>query len=171
MAALKASDSRITGSEARYRLMPHAFITVSSLLRDSSPNVTSTLSSAAIGITKIHELRRHVDQQPADIRHGRLPLENLVGPVEERRDVEQPQQRQEREPDDPDVDAADIAVQEAGTRQPQVRAAGSPGPAPGQRRPARGAALLASERRGGLRLLPVLNGRPVPGACRHPPEP
>ena len=31
--------------------MPQAFITVSSLVRDSSPKVTSTLSSAAIGIT------------------------------------------------------------------------------------------------------------------------
>ena len=36
----------------RYRLIPQAFMTVSSLVRDSSPKVTSTLSSAAIGMTK-----------------------------------------------------------------------------------------------------------------------
>ncbi len=41
----------MTDSEARYRLMPQAFMTVSSELRDSRPKVTSTLSSAAIGMT------------------------------------------------------------------------------------------------------------------------
>ncbi len=32
--------------------MPQAFITVSSLFRESNPKVTSTLRSAAIGMTK-----------------------------------------------------------------------------------------------------------------------
>ena len=36
----------------RYRLMPQAFITVSSLERASMPNVISTLSRTASGMTK-----------------------------------------------------------------------------------------------------------------------
>jgi hypothetical protein len=51
MVALKRSDSSTTAADARYRLIPHAFITVSSLFRDRRPNVTRTLSSAAMGIT------------------------------------------------------------------------------------------------------------------------
>ena len=48
---LNISDMTTTEREARYRLIPQAFMTVSSEFRDSRPNVTSTLRSAAIGIT------------------------------------------------------------------------------------------------------------------------
>ena len=50
--ALPNSDRAITGSAVRYRLMPQAFITVSSLERASMPNVTSTLNSTASGMMK-----------------------------------------------------------------------------------------------------------------------
>jgi hypothetical protein len=42
----------MSGAVMRYRLIPQAFITESSLVRLSRPKVTSTLRSAARGITK-----------------------------------------------------------------------------------------------------------------------
>ena len=41
----------MSGAEIRYRLIPHAFITDSSLERLRRPNVTRTLKSAASGMT------------------------------------------------------------------------------------------------------------------------
>ena len=45
------------------------------------------------------ELRRPVEQEPADFRGIGLPLENLVGAVQERGDVEEAKQGEERQPD------------------------------------------------------------------------
>ena len=47
---LKISANRISGSAERYRLMPQARITISSLFLVSRPTVTSVATSAPIGM-------------------------------------------------------------------------------------------------------------------------
>ena len=50
-APLHTRAKRKSGREIRYRLMPHAFITVSSLLFVSRPTVTSVATRAEMGRT------------------------------------------------------------------------------------------------------------------------
>ena len=52
---------------------------------------------------------------------GRLPLEQLVGLVDERRDVEDAEQRRERDRRRPQVDAADVAVEDVRGQPRQAR--------------------------------------------------
>ena len=61
----------------------------------------------------VNELRRHQHEELSDHARGRLALEDLVRAVDERRDVEQPEQRQRREPGDADVEPADVAIDQA----------------------------------------------------------